>query len=125
LQPTWRLPGEPNQRLIRSETLSGDGWNDLCKGGKNGIFLVILCTAWWADFSVPAVDASRVSGSLMEMLDDLQWVMQKMVSKIKGSTTQTRVDENRTLSGSNTGCRARKRGPENEVPLSEVAASKR
>ena len=123
LQPTWRLLGEFNQPLIRSETIPEDGWNDLCKGGKNGIFLVILCMAWWADFLVPAVDAFGASGTLTDMLDDLYWVMQKVVGKIKGSTTH--VKEILTLPGSTTGCKARKRSRENDVPLSDVAAGKR
>ena len=76
MQPAWRLPLDVTQPLFRDATLSSDGWAEVCKGGRNGFLLVILCLAWWAE-AVGDTDAQ-----FQAMLDDVHWALQRLIEKV-------------------------------------------
>jgi hypothetical protein len=88
MQPAWRLPKDSAQPLLHNEEFSSNGWSDLCKGGRNGFFLVILCLAWWA----AAGDATTVKGDLTGMFEDTRWVLRKMVARVQSHVVLPQLD---------------------------------
>ncbi|KAH9911960.1 uncharacterized protein BXZ73DRAFT_17427, partial [Epithele typhae] len=46
LQPAWRQVEDVGQPLPREVPPDGS-WSDLALGGPNGLFVVLMCLAWW------------------------------------------------------------------------------
>jgi hypothetical protein len=63
---------------------SREGWGNLCQGGKNGFFIILLCLSWYAEFS-SSVRNLQVSVTLDSLLDDVRWVLQKLVTNVEDS----------------------------------------
>ena len=108
MQPALHMPTDSTQPLLRNKELS-EGWGDLCKGGRNGFFLVTLCLSWWA----AARDGTTVHG-------DLLGILQKMVARIQGSGNTNAKDtpnDNHAAKVSTT----RAKRPRNEPPRTTLS----
>ncbi|KAH7917656.1 hypothetical protein BV22DRAFT_990801, partial [Leucogyrophana mollusca] len=48
MQPTWRKTDtNPDSPLRQLDNQEFGGWSDICRGGKNGFFMVILSLVLW------------------------------------------------------------------------------
>jgi hypothetical protein len=73
LQPSWRTDtSDACFRLFR-DVPTGETWQELRKGGKTGIILVIMGLSWWVKAQHMEHDAS-----VWSVVDDLRWVIQQM-----------------------------------------------
>ena len=85
LQPQWRndQDGRPTQRSVPDNA----DWAALCRGGQNGVFLVLVALSWWVG------GCEKIEGEVHTIMEDVCWALQRMVSvggKIKASDTFTR-----------------------------------
>jgi hypothetical protein len=67
LQPSWR-----GVNLVRKMVPEDERWENTCKGGNNGFFIIMITLAWWKA-------ANSTSGKWVEMLEDVIWVCEKMI----------------------------------------------
>ena|ERR1700733_11372073 len=88
LQPEWRGSG-PNL----SRDIPGDGtWTELQKGGPNGFFLLILSYCWWGVNALNREDKLE-HAHWEETYNDIEWVLQKMVSFAPVKRSRDEEDE--------------------------------
>lgn len=78
LQPDWRQASWPPSQVQVAETQ--DEWEGLDKGGRNGIFVVVLTLSWWWS---SAVDAGTSMDEVKVAVEDVRWVMGVM-AKVLG-----------------------------------------
>lgn len=75
-QPSWRQnKGWPLPRDNASRT----DWLKVIARGQNGLFLVVLSTAWWAYSIVSERDWVEFD----EVVDDIQWVIDNVLGSLK------------------------------------------
>ena len=65
------------------------GWGELMKGSINGFFTIVVSLAWWA----LAVNTAAQHKVLLDMLDDVTWVLDQMVAKLGGIKKQGQHDD--------------------------------
>jgi hypothetical protein len=89
LQPEWRGSG-PN--LSKSDIPEDGSWTELQKGGPNGFFLLILSYCWWG---VNALNCEDKQDHVYweEIYDDIEWVLQNMVSGLRNASLKRSRDE--------------------------------
>ena len=63
----WPLPKEQVEKAA---------WGKLSARGKNGLFLVVMSTTWWAA-SLKSADHRRV---FAEAVDDIRWVVEQQLA---------------------------------------------
>jgi hypothetical protein len=100
-----------------------DGWQVLCKGGKNGFFIIVMCLAWWVDLSETAGNDGH--DDLMAMLDDVHWALQKMVARVQRGETESTRDESPALVDRSTRTTSKRRAAEPTPVQSKFAQRKR
>jgi hypothetical protein len=89
LQPKWRDIGEGK---LSREVPEGEEWSQICRGGANGFFMIVLTLGWW----IMAADQNteqRTDENLCLAMEDVEWVLDRMVMLIKSqgiSTTGTK-----------------------------------
>lgn len=76
LQPGWR---EPKDVWPMLKTGSDISWDELCRGGHNGVFLFVLALSWLPPTCL--FDDALVT----DLLDDVLWVFQQMVMDVGGN----------------------------------------
>lgn len=54
--------------------LQKDDWGKLVYGGKNGIFLFVMATAWWAN----GIDSAKPPTEFCQAIADLKWVLEQL-----------------------------------------------
>lgn len=75
-QPTWRQgKGWP---LPRGDT-DTTNWAKVCVRGRNGLFLVVMSTTWWA----ASIKSEKDWGDFDEAVADVQWVIGKAIDFIE------------------------------------------
>ncbi len=88
LQPEWRGSG-PN---LSKDIPEHGSWTELQKGGPNGFFLLILSYCWWGISAINGED--KQEHALWEdTYDDIEWVLQKMISGLNASLKRIRDAE--------------------------------
>jgi hypothetical protein len=70
LQPSWR-----GLNLTRKKPEEHESWENICKGGNNGFFIVMITLAWWK------VNGGA-SNQFQEMLEDVMWVCEQMMESL-------------------------------------------
>ena len=85
-QPPWRkTQGWPFSREGHDKA----EWGKLAARSKNGLFMVIMSTTWWAASLKPA-DNRR---SFDEAVDDVRWVIERMLESRSGSGTTGAIQD--------------------------------
>jgi hypothetical protein len=75
LQPHWRKAS--NGSLLRpNETSESQEWPQICIGGLNGFFMVILTLAWW----IMGADDDWKDETLCWAVDEAIWALSEMIS---------------------------------------------
>lgn len=87
---------------LSCEGPEGEEWSQICKGGANGFFMIVLTLGWW----IIAADQNteqRNDANLHLAMEDVEWVLDRMVTLIKSkgfSTTGTKhLLDDATLDG--------------------------
>lgn len=78
IQPQWRDTG--NWPFAR-EDAAGQDWGHLLKGGKDGLFLVVISLGWW----IHACDLSK--SKAYDAIMDVAWVMKSLVTRLSADVT--------------------------------------
>ena len=74
-QPSWRqgkawpLPKEQGENAK---------WGKLAARGRNGIFIIVMSTTWWADSLKP----TDPRGTFDEAMDDIRWVIERIIESL-------------------------------------------
>lgn len=68
---------------MKREATADDSWEVLNCPGANGIFLVVLGAVWWFNAL-----KGKSSKELEELLDDVQWAMERMTSQENGAVSR-------------------------------------
>ena len=88
LQPEWRGLG-PN---LSKNIPEHGSWTELQKGGPNGFYLLMLSYCWWGVTALNGED--KQEHALWEgTYDDIERVLQKMVSGLDASLKRIRDEE--------------------------------
>jgi hypothetical protein len=119
LQPKSRVQkGKPLQRSVDAD----EGWGELMKGSINGFFTVVVSLAWWWE----GVKSAAQRKAWMEMVDDVLWVQDQMIMKLRG--VRKRGRDEKTTDGDKDGKRVKQYGaPQIATPNTDkcVTRSKR
>jgi hypothetical protein len=77
LQPEWRGDGPDFSRDIPEDA----SWTEICKGGPNGFFIILLSIAWWG---VAVQDqSSGIQGDWYDAYEDVSWVLDSMIDLLE------------------------------------------
>lgn len=71
LQPDWQANGT---WPLSHETPDDEDWGDLCKGGINGLFLIMMCLSWWGPIAVSKKDHADFYAAK----EDVFWVFEQV-----------------------------------------------
>ena len=85
-QPPWR---QSEEWPLSREAPDHAKWGKLTARGQNGVFLLVMSTTWWA-FALKSSDDRRVFD---EAMDDLRWVIEKI---LRQPSTPADPTQNRT-----------------------------
>lgn len=91
-QPLWR--GDKGWPLPQVSDGTAT-WGKLCARGKNGLFLVIMSTTWWAH-SLKTADQRRF---FEEAMDDIRWVIEQ---QLKAPSLPNMPVANKNIPGTST-----------------------
>ena len=75
----WWVSLQPKSRCGR-ELLRVDEeekWDDLCKGGPNGFFTLVVSLGWWV-----AANDDEGKELLDEMVSDVSWVLKQIIKML-------------------------------------------
>ena len=80
----WWLSLQPDSRVqqgskLRQVHVTGEKWEKLSKGGINGFFNIVVSLSWWW----AAVKSSAQRKVFMEMLEDVSWVQDQVISSLQ------------------------------------------
>ena len=81
IQPEWR---ETRNWPFAQEDSTGKDWGDLPRGGKDGLYIVVVSLGWWIRARDPLED-SKVDG----IITDVAWVIDSLISLLSTDTTDT------------------------------------
>ena len=82
-QPAWRGKEWP---LVKDDGLAKDDkWEKMMVSGSSGFVILLICMTWWG-IGVRTVDEQR---QIVEVLQDMAWVLDAMVKRAESSTTET------------------------------------
>jgi hypothetical protein len=77
LQPSWR-----GLNLARKKPMEHESWEQICKGGNNGFFIIMITLAWWKVHG-------GASDQFQEMLEDVMWVCEQMMESMEAVGEET------------------------------------
>jgi len=83
LQPEWRIADDGS---FNYETPTDEDWHVLHKGGKTGLYTVVVALLWWVGafkltLEIPSFHAWTV-------VHDVQWVINQIYTKLCTSATK-------------------------------------
>ena len=84
IQPEWR---DTKDWPFAQEDAVGRCWGHLPKGGKYGLFLIVISLGWWIDVRDP-LEASKVDAAVA----DVSWVLKNLVTVLIGSVADSDSD---------------------------------
>src|ERR1700733_852042 len=68
-QPEWRS----NRLDFLHDILEDASWAEICEGGPNSFFIILLLIVWWG---VAVQDqSSRIQGNWYDAYEDVSWVL--------------------------------------------------
>ena len=91
LQPAWRVADDGS---FNYEVPKGEDWCTLHKGGKAGLYTVVVALSWWIRALTPEISAFCA----WKAVKDVQWVINKIAMKCV-SAGKKRQREDSTPSG--------------------------
>jgi hypothetical protein len=71
IQPKWRGSSWPLER----ETIAGQDWTPLLRGGCNGLLNVVICFVWWWQVLEEGDDTNEFD----DVLADFAWVIERVL----------------------------------------------
>ena len=74
LQPGWRLAGDGS---FNYEAPKDEDWAGLHKGGKAGLYMVVVALSWWVRAVTPEIPSYRA----WTAVHDVQWVIDQISKK--------------------------------------------
>lgn len=77
LQPPERVPATPERWPLLRPTDNNLDWQRTLRGGRNGLFIVILTLVWWS----AAVSTTTERHEFESALEDVDWVFEEMAPK--------------------------------------------
>ena len=95
---TAQKRGKPLQQSVDAD----EGWGELMKGSINGFFTVVVSLAWWWQ-GVKSAPQRKV---WFEMVDDVLWVQDQMIVKLRG--VRKRGRDKKTTDGDEDGKRVKR-----------------
>ena len=81
-QPKWR---DTRSWPFQTDNASGKDWGHLLKGGKDGMYLVVVSLGWW----IHAQDSSEES-HLDNAIRDVSWVLQNLLRRLSTNATTSK-----------------------------------
>lgn len=92
LQPDWRVKDDGS---FSYEAPKDEDWGVLHKGGKAGLFMVVVALSWWVRALIPNDPGSF---RVWTAVRDVQWVMDQISAKFKPDAKKRKL-ENSAPSG--------------------------
>jgi hypothetical protein len=86
LQPSWHIQ---DGLLLSNAVPADEEWSSLCRGGSNGLFIVLMCLSWW--MSKPMSSEELVTFQVAKA--DVLWVLQQMLRNFTNPSSQKRSAE--------------------------------
>jgi hypothetical protein len=83
LQPEWRIA---NDGSFNYEVPADEDWRVLHKGGKTGLYIVVVALSWWVGALTPAIPSFRA----WTAVHDVQWVINQIFAKLPSPATKKR-----------------------------------
>lgn len=82
LQPAWRTFGveSENPSVFSRDVPAGEKWGQLAKAGSSGFYVVVVALSW----ALAKVNG-EVPVQLTSAVDDVAWVLSKLVATASGS----------------------------------------
>ena len=71
LQPAWRVADDG---LFNYEAPEGEDWCTLHKGGKAGLYTIVVALSWWVKALTPEI----LGFHAWKAVNDVQWVINKI-----------------------------------------------
>ncbi|TFK80100.1 hypothetical protein K466DRAFT_504480, partial [Polyporus arcularius HHB13444] len=82
LQPSTRRAPESAWPMPRVAPPSLDAWSDVRRGGSNGLFMVVMCLAWWTT----ALGGDADTADIKEAVGDVVWACEQMAPTLAAHT---------------------------------------
>ena len=86
LQPAWRVADDGS---FNYEVPEGEDWCALHKGGKAGLYTVIVALSWWVRALTPETPGFRA----WKAVNDVEWVINKISRKCVSSGKKRQREE--------------------------------
>ena len=86
LQPAWRVADDGS---FNYEVPEGEDWCTLHKGGKAGLYTVVVALSWWVRALTPEIPGFCV----WKAVNDVQWVINKILKKCVSSRKKRQREE--------------------------------
>ena len=92
LQPAWRVADDGS---FNYEVPKDEDWCTLHKGGKAGLYTVVVALSWW----VRALTSETPGFRAWKAVQDVQWVINKISMKGLSSGKKREWEESAASSG--------------------------
>ncbi|KDR65964.1 hypothetical protein GALMADRAFT_81289, partial [Galerina marginata CBS 339.88] len=101
LQPNWRLSDDGS---FNYKAPDNEDWHVLHKGGKAGLYTVVMALSWWIRALTPDIPFFRAWTAVR----DVQWVIDQVSTKVTPPTKVTPAAKKRALEDSTQTGKAKK-----------------
>jgi hypothetical protein len=82
-------PESREKRKLRRIVQPGEAWEELRKGGVNGVFNVVVSLSWWSAVSQTATQQK----AFHEMVEDVSWVLDEMIRTVDHASKKRASDD--------------------------------
>lgn len=86
LQPSWRVADDGS---FNYEVPVDEDWGVLHKGGKAGLYTVVVALSWWVRALTPDIPAFRA----WKAVEDIEWVINQIRRKCAQTGKKRRLEE--------------------------------
>jgi hypothetical protein len=86
LQPEWRIADDGS---FNYEAPKDEEWSVLHKGGKAGLYTVVVALSWWVRALTPEIMSFRAWGAVR----DVQWVIEQISMKFTPASKKRRGED--------------------------------
>jgi hypothetical protein len=93
LQPEWRLQDDGS---FNYEAPKDEDWCVLHKGGKAGLYTVVVALSWWVRALTPEIPSFRA----WTAVHDVQWVIDEISTKLATTAASATAGKKRQLEDS-------------------------
>lgn len=86
IQPAWRIADDGS---FNYDAPMDEDWSVLNKGGRAGLYTVVVALSWWIRALTPEITQFRAWGAVR----DVQWVIDQITMKFAAPRKKRRCDD--------------------------------